>query len=154
MKTEKVVNIRLDPVKPGDFQLTSHRYRTFDCVVPSNLTEKDLENPELWVNVAPQLNKGTSFDEVRVIAEDHSFVAHLIVLFSYSSDARLKVMNYYDLGDKKESERPKGKFDYKLAGTKKYIVYNIKTGEELKAHIPTKIEAVKWIDDHERALRS
>jgi len=148
---KKVVRLKLDPVKPSEFQLAEHRYQRHDCIVPAGTTNKDLENSDLWVNVAPRMRM---FDEVRVIADDHSFVAYLIVLFSQGHDARLKIVGGAELESTDKIEAPKGKFDYKLQGAKKFVIFNVDTGEEIMSGIPTKLQAAKDLDDYERALRS
>lgn len=148
---KKVVRLKIDPVKPSDFQLAEHRYQRHDCVVPANTTKEDLENPDLWVSVAPRMRM---FDEVRVIANDHSFVVYLIVLFSQGHDARLKIVGGTELGEECDDLQSSSKFDVKLAGVKKFILYNKETGEEIKSGIPTKAQAYKELEEYERALRS
>lgn len=149
----KIVEKQIFPVKITDFQRAEHRYARHDCIVPNGLTKKDLENPELWVNVAPQLNKGFGFDEIRAVSMDESLVAYLIVTFSQGTDARLKVINIVELEPVGEIDAPQGKYDVKLLGVKKYVLFNTITGEHIKTGIATKVEAYKELDDYLKALR-
>jgi len=141
---------KIEPVRPSDFQTAEHRYSRFDCVVPAGLSSKQLENPDLWVNVSQRLKM---FDEVRVIAEDHSFVAYLIVLFSQGADARLKVVHGIDLADIDEPDLPQGKYDVKLCGTKKFCIINMENGDRIKEDIPTKAKAYQELEEYITALR-
>ena len=142
---------KIDPVKPAEFQLAEHRFRRFDCFVPAGLKNKDLEDPALWVHVAPQMKQ---FDEVRAIAEDHSFVAYLMVMFSQGSDARLKIVNGADLDDVTEIESSNERYKVQLRGVKKYVLYDANTSEIIKENIPTKAKAYKELEDYVLALRS
>jgi len=141
---------KIQAVKPADFQTAEHRYNRFDCFVSPDLKNKDLENPDLWTNVASRLKQ---FDEVRVIAEDHSFVAYLIVLFSQGTDARLKLINGAELENLDNIDMPKGKYDIKLCGPKKFVIFNVETGENVKEGIATKLQAYKELEDYITALR-
>lgn len=149
MSAKKKV-VQIFPVKPAEFQTAEHRYRRFDCVVPAGLTQKQLEDPKLWVNVATKL---MMFDEVRAIADDHSFVAYLLVLFCQGTDARLKVINGVELESMDGKDAPQGKFDVQLRGRKKYVLYNTETGDVIKEDIPTQAQAYKELEDHVNALK-
>ena len=140
----------MTPIKSAEFQTAEHRFRRFDCTVSSSIKKEDLEDPALWVNVAPKLNQG---DEVRVIADDYSFIAYLLVTFSRGTDARLKIISGLDLLE--EDEEPtevESKYDIKLKGQLKYCLINKETGENIKENIPTKAEAYRELDDYLKAL--
>lgn len=141
----------MNPIKPIDFQLAEHRYRRFDCIVSSDTNKKDLENSALWVNVAPQLKM---FDEVRVIADDHSFMAKLLVTFTQGTDARLKLLYGVDLEDESdvEVETPPSKYEIKQKGQLKWCIVNNETGENIKTNIPKKSEAQRELEDYITAL--
>lgn len=147
MTKDKIV-----PVRPADFQTAEHRYRCHDCTLPSGTKKADLENPELWVNIAPQLNKGVGFDEVRAMPEDQSFIAYLIPTFAQGSDARLKLIAFHKLEPVGEVDEVPGKYDVKLLGSKKFVLLNTETGEHIKENIPTKVQAYKELDDYVNAL--
>jgi len=143
----------ITPVKPADFQLADHRRRQHDCTLPPGTKKEDLEDPALWVNVAPSLNKGTGFDEVRAMPEDQSFIAYLIPTFSQGSDARLKLIAFHQLESEKEMKQHQEKYDVKLLGAKKFVLLNTQTGEHIKENIPTKVQAYKELDDYVAAMQ-
>jgi len=142
---------KINPVKTAEFQMAQHRFTQFDCVVPAGTTDKDLENPDLWVNVAPKLRM---WDEVRVIAEDHSFVAYLLVMFAQGTDARLKVVNGANLDDDDAESNSESKYEVKLRGPHKWCVINKENGDILNTGIAKKSEAQKWLEEYEAALRT
>ncbi len=152
--TQTVTKIKhkIEAIKPADFQAAEHRFRSYDCTLPRGTRKKDLENPELWVNVAPMLNKGIGFDQVRAMPEDQSFIAYLIPTFSHGTDARLKLISFHQLEPMGEIDIPVGKYDVKLLGTKKFVLLNTETGEHIKENIPTKVQAYKELDDYVNAL--
>lgn len=143
-----MTDTKVTPIKGKEFQTAEHRYSRFDCVVPMGVTKNDLENPGLWVNVAPRLRM---FDEVRVVAEDHSFVAYLIVTFSQGTDARLKIIGGADL-DGEEIDIPASKYEIKLRGPLKWCLMNNETGECIKDGIPKKSDAYRELEDYVAAL--
>lgn len=144
-----MTDLKVNPIKPKEFQTAEHRYQRFDCFLPTNVTKDDLENPSLWVNIAPRLKM---FDEVRVIAEDHSFVATLIVTFAQGTDARLKILNGVDLDNDEEIDIPTSKYIVKLRGPKKWCLMNTDTGECIKEGIPKQSMALRELEDHITAL--
>jgi hypothetical protein len=139
----------MNPIKPMNFQLAEHRYRRFDCIVPADTDKKDLENPALWVNVAPQLRM---FDEVRVISDDHSFMAKLLVTFTQGTDARLKLLYGVDLEGESDIEDAPLKYDIKMKGQLKWCIVNNETGETIKTNISKKSEAQRELEEYIAAL--
>lgn len=147
--TSKIEAKLISPVNNRDFGLADHKYRSFNCVVPAGTKREDLESPLLWVHVANQIRE---FDEVRVVAEDHSFVAKLICTFSLGTDCRMKVMSGVDLEVQDLVDMPNGKYEIKLHGAKKYVIRNAETGDIIKENLPTKVEAQRELDDYVKAL--
>jgi len=144
-----MTDTKVTPIKPAEFQTAEHRYCRFDCQVPLGVTKDDLENPGLWVNIAPRLKM---FDEVRVVAEDHSFVAYLIVTFSQGTDARLKITGGADLAGDEEIEIPTSKYEIKLRGPKKWCIMNNENGDVIKEGIPKQADAYRELEDYIAAM--
>jgi len=146
-------NKKIEPIKHSDFGLTEHRYRTFDTNVPGGYDQKDLENPDLWVHLAPQLNVG---DEVRVIADDGTFYARLLVIFTKGSIVKTKLIYGTDLEKIDTSLETTAEIDYEIKqrGQKKWCVMKKSTGEVVEELIPTQAEAMRAMDDLLKALKS
>jgi len=144
-----MTDTKVAPIKNKEFQTAEHRYCRFDCQAPLGVTKDDLENPGLWVNVAPRLKM---FDEVRVVAEDHSFVAYLIVTFSQGTDARLKIVGGADLVGDEEIEIQTSKYEIKLRGPKKWCIMNNENGDVIKEGIPKQADAYRELEDYIAAM--
>ena len=150
MTNKKDTKKDLIPVRPAEFQTSQHRFTRFDCTVQGDFKEiKELENPALWTNVAGRLKM---FDEIRVIPDDYSFVAYLLVTFVQGSSVRVKVVGGAELESTEDLESSTALYDVKQAGPKKWIIYNTNTAEEVKTHIPTKAEAYKQLEEHVAAM--
>lgn len=142
-----------DPIKTSDFGLAVHTMQSFTATVPGSLKPEDLENPALWVHVAPQLQIGS---EVRVLADDQSFVAYLICTFRAGSLARMKTMHGYELEqvDYDALDNQTGDLIIKQRGVKKWCIIQQSTGEVIKEGIANQSKAMRELEDYQRALAS
>lgn len=143
-------NMKTAPLRTSDFGLAQHRFRQFSATVSSDTTKEQLSDPALWASVAPQMQPG---DSIRVIAEDFSFIAVLVVTFSQGTVARVKVLTVHGL-DKVEQQQPGlfGDYELKMRGPKKWCIVKTSTGEVIKEGIPTQTEAVRELADYQQAL--
>jgi hypothetical protein len=141
------------PIKTTDFGLATHTYRQFNAIVPQGTDPKELENPALWTHIAPQLTEGS---EVRVVSEDYSFVAYMICTFSAGSAVRMKTMHGYELEtvDYDALQQQTGDVVIKLRGPKKWCLVRQSTGDVIREGIPTQSEAMKELEQYNRALAS
>jgi hypothetical protein len=142
---------KVDPVRRGDFGLSTHRSQRFDATVPGTLTKSDLENGDLWSLVSPQINEGA---EIRVLADDYSFVATLLVTFVKGTDVRAKIVHYVKMEevDHEALNSKVGDYEVKLCGTKKWCIRKRDDGTIVKEGMATQLEALKELEDYERAL--
>jgi len=136
----------INPVKNTCFSLAEHGYRRFDCSVPSVLSEDVLTDSKMWVHVAPKLNPR---DEIRILSDDCSFMAHLLVTYSRGTDVRTQLIDYKVFEDAmvelSEDEEP---YFIKLCGPLKYCIVKRETGERIKENIPDKKSAVGELQDY------
>ncbi|MEO0449096.1 MAG: hypothetical protein AAFZ74_02115 [Pseudomonadota bacterium] len=142
---------KIVPIAPGQVTLQRHSYRLFNAYVPGDVTKADLTDPRLWSHIASNVLPG---DEIRVLAEDMSFRAHLLILYKQGSEISPKVIQF----DKFAEEDKKG-MD---AGENGYIVkwqgpshkWSIITpdGEKLKTGLQSKKQAEQDLADHLKAL--
>lgn len=147
MSTEK------QPIKTTTFKLAEHGYRRHTCLIDPTLVneEADLTDPVLFQNVAAKINDG---DEIRIVADDYSFVAYLFVTFVRGTDVVTRLMNFYELDDVDRSANPTNeKYEVKMRGPKKWSILNRETGEVVKENIQTQAEALRELDDYVRALK-
>lgn len=141
---------QLEAIRPADFALMAHKNQTFTCVLPTGVTKEDIENPELYVNIA---RKVAIADEIRVIAEDMSFVAWVIVTAAFGgSDIRVRVTHGCDLDDVEDLKMPEERYQIKMRGMKKWSIIDIRDGAIIKEGIATQKEAQNERDDYIKAL--
>lgn len=142
---------QVEPLRTSEFGLASHRFQQFDATAKPELTREDLENPTLWQHVAPRINPG---DEIRVRAEDDSWVALLHVTYSAGNQIRVKLV-YSQVLEKvnpDDIEQQSSLYEVKQKGVKKWCIIQKDNGDIIEELIPTKLEALKQLDDLERAL--
>lgn len=138
-------------IKTSDFGLAEHRFRTFEAIVPGTTTNEQLVESETWSHIAGQLQPG---DEIRVRAEDDSFVARLYVTYRQGTDTRVFVIYRAQLEvvDPNIILDENAPYFVKLRGIKKWCLVKRDTGEVVKEMIPTQKQAHQELDDYVRAL--
>lgn len=144
---------KMNPIKSNVFALAEHSFRRFDCTIDAEQIkdEEDLTNPELWVNVSSKLNIG---DEIRIVADDFSFVAYLIVTFTRGTDVRTKVISGHELNDPvTESDAEENEtYEIKHTGRGKYCVVDKRDGSVVRKGPFDKMTAMRELNDYMKAL--
>lgn len=147
---EKIEVRNISALNTKDFGMSTHRHREFDADVPVGTSVDDLENPALWVNVARQLSIG---DEVRVVADDHSFYAKLLVSNAIGSQVLMKIVSLTQFEESSEQVRTnEAPFFVALRGRKRYCLVERSTGNIIKEQIASESLAYRELEDHMRAL--
>jgi hypothetical protein len=113
--------LQVNPLRPSEFGLITHTVRQFNASVPGNLTIQELEDPALWVNVA---NKLEMTAEVRILADDMSFIAYGICTYAQGTTAKIKIISRHKLDEVDTDEVIDEADDYitKLRGPKKWCI--------------------------------
>lgn len=137
--------IKIAPVAPKDFKFAEHAYRSFSASVDPSYKEK-LEDPALWVNVAPKINIG---DEIRILSDDLSWVAYGICLNAQGSQVKFRITKGFDLDavadeDGNLNDAP---FLAKQRGQKKWCIQDTTTGDWIREGISTQAECYREIDE-------
>lgn len=143
---EKITDIQ--PINERDFGPATQHYLSFSASVPACFEEADIENPQAWLFVARRMQAGS---ELRVMANDLSWVAYCIVMSVTGNNAQIKVKTIYVL-DKKDEETAESRFEVKWFGPRKFGYVNKATGDVLKDNIPSKLQAMAELDDYLKAL--
>jgi hypothetical protein len=143
----------IDPLRPGEFGLSDHRFQRHDANIAPGVTIDQLESPKFWVNVASRIRPG---DEVRAVSEDFSLVVTLICTYRNGSDCRMRVISGTVLRDANTdvSMDDDGDLEVVLLGKKRFVVRNKHTGEIKKENIATKAEAYKELEQFNKILNS
>lgn len=112
-------------------------------------TQADIVNPLLWVNVAQRCRVG---DEIIARNAELTVYARLCVTYAQGSDLRLWVLQYVQMEAVADVEDASGRYETKMRGLKRWCVIDKSTGAVVFEDIPTKVEAMQRLADHERAL--
>ena len=133
------------PIKPSTFGLTNHQYRKYAAIAAAGMNKDDLHNPLFWSHVANQLSM---FDEVRVLAEDGSWVADVIITFKHANNVKATVTNFTEL-DKVSYDTPDvGRYRAKQKGVLKWCIEDTETGENVFEKIATQSAAYKQLEEY------
>ena len=141
----------MNPVIPNNFSLAVHRFRFFDCTVTPEQTG-DIESPDLWSNVAHNLQVG---DEIRAVVDDYSAVYYLFVTFVSGTRVRVKTLEKYELDEVAPTDTDsdeKSRLSVKMRGPKKWSVVDNESGEVLVEGLATKSDAVKQLEEFRQIL--
>lgn len=140
----------MQPINLTRFGLLAHRAQVFQAETPPGLSNDELTNPELWTSVGPRCRPG---DQIRCLAEDYSYEALLTVTYSAGQRMRVKLIWRQTLDEVPETdEEENAPFFVKQRGVEKWCIIERATGEVKVKDIPTKLEAMKYLEDYLRAL--
>ena len=107
--------------------------------------------PSFWALVS---NDFKEMDEIKVIPQDYSYFAHLLVVKVSKMDVYVKEISHKSFeSHESQSGIDVGDYEIKWAGRHaKFRVFRKADGAMLQEHINTREEAIKWIAEYERAL--
>lgn len=147
MTTQK----KVESLKPTMFGLAQHKYQSHSAVTPAELTAEDLVNPSLWA-----LNRARirTHDEIRVVAEDSSYYAKLLVTYADSREVYTSVVEFKQLEvpDMEELGAAQQRYITKLCGPLKWCVIDTETDEKIRTGIDKKSIAERELEDFLRAM--
>ena len=142
----------IDPIRPAAFGAAAHQVRYFNAEVSGKLTKEDLESPKLWSLVAKHFTMGDT--EVRMIADDLSFIAFGVVTYAQGTTAKVMVYAFHQLEEVNHDEVVDPLDDYvvQMKGVKKWCIIQKSTGEIIKEGIPTQLDAQRELQEYKRVL--
>jgi hypothetical protein len=83
------------PISPGRLQNAAHYYASYAVVLPFGLSFEDALKPEFWAHCAPKLRQ---HDLIRLIPEEGTYFAELLVLSSGRGFVNVKTLRHVSLG--------------------------------------------------------
>lgn len=142
---------RVTPLLRTAFGLSQHMNQQFQAIVPPGTNKEDLESPRFWEHVQTQLRL---HDEIRVVAEDSSMVAYLIVVAKAGNQAYTRVMWGTDLAevDTSEISQRQSRYIVKMRGRQQWCVVDVETNRNIKQNIATKSVAERELEEYLQAL--
>jgi len=134
-------------MKISDLQLRDFAYQSFNLLVDRDTDRADILKAEFWTIYAGSFSAGS---EIRVIAEDNTWVMRLIVTHVDGTDIRVIQESFTELVKCKKS-KPVVEIDgyeVKMRGKKKWCVIKQSDGTVVKDMIATKDEAIDALTEH------
>lgn len=136
---------RRNQLSPVRFTGTEYAYNTWSVNAEQGTSREDLKSPDFWSHVAHKLRAG---DEVRVLAEDHAYLARFLVVATDRTWARVHELEYVDLRTQvEEAEVAMIADDYevKLRGPKRWSVIRKADRQVLQEQLHTEDDAREWL---------
>lgn len=148
-KTDSTVPAFLPPIKGERFGLMTHKAQNFNAVVPAGISRADLVDKRLWSHVATQIQ---SYAEIRVVCEDGSYMARLLVTFKNGIDLRLHELEWHDL-DKIEDLEAHPDYEVRSKGAiLKWCIIRKNDGSIVKEKLENQAAALHELAEYLRAL--
>lgn len=137
-------------LSPAALSLQTHSYRLFNAFVPPETKKAHLTDPAFWPHASSKMAPG---DEVRVLSDDLSFRAHLVVLYKQGKEIGMGLISYNTFKDEKKGlEVGENGYETKWGGPSyKWCIINPQ-GEYVKKNLQSKAIADRELADHLKAL--
>jgi len=140
----------VEPIGLNKLTNMEHAARFFNVILPESIRKEDLERPEIWVNVGSKLAETS---EIRVVAQDMSFVAYLFVTYALGSTVRVKVLSIHEWENTEDLEDESlQRYAVKRRGLKKWCIIDNVDGRVMYENIVTKQQAMSDREDLLKAL--
>lgn len=132
---------------PDRFGLEEEKQRVFVVDLPAAVTLDEAMEPSYWAHVAEQMQP---FDEIKIRAEDGSFIAYLVVGWCERNFAHVVMDRKINLSVNKEPpvSSVKHRIDWKGAHLKFCVIRN-SDNKTLHEGERTKDEATRWLREYE-----
>ena len=145
----KEVKTKLPAARESELKSAAHAIPSFQIVLPRGVEIDDVTDPALYTNVARRI---PAESEIRLVAEDGSFVAWVYVSYSYGNDLRCHLIKHLVIEDVKMGEVSET-FSAKLCGRDRWCIVDNRDGSRVKQNIANKMLCLQEIIDYEKALR-
>lgn len=144
---ETAEKTKVQPIRPDRLALSTHAYQKFSLRVPDSVKADELTDPELWAHIVSKLRIG---DEIRVVPDNFSYRAELIVTFTDSKRIRLKPISLVELEDVRPVADLMDPKNYRVVsrGQQGWCVQRKSDGEFIKEQCATQTEADDWLIAH------
>lgn len=144
---------KIEPLQTNQFGLAAHRYQTLSATVREGTTKEMLLNPLFWANVR---GKVRAHDEIRVVAEDSSFMALVLVAYADQFQVLPKIIWYVDMEVTDPTELGKGQERYiiKARGSLGICLVDTETDKNIKTKLQSMSIAHRELEEHLRAIAS
>lgn len=122
---------------------------TWVCTVESNISPKDLMEPDFWSYVAMKFKP---YDRIEVRTDDGAFFAEYLILSCDRTYATLHQLSLHQLGTKANPNKS-SLYEYKWGGPYgKHGIVRTSDSEMMINKLETKKEALDWLTQHEETI--
>ena len=148
---ETVPEHAIAPLAPSSLTFGVHAYQQLNIEPEADTPIEHIERSEYWAFVAAKLEEGA---EIRILPKGMAYRAEALVTFCDKYNVRVKIISYTQLIGDDQVELtvvpPPASKNYKLLmrGVNKWCVQRLSDGEWIKERIPTKNEAVVWLEKY------
>lgn len=140
--------MEITPLKTSQLQLAQFGYQQFNVELTQQVSKEGLLDPALWTHCGIKLRLN---DEVRVVVNDGTMLARLMVVFANGHDVRLQLLDYRVF---EEEDVPEVQEDYfiKLRGQQKWCLMKRGNPDPIIQGITDKASAEREKQEYLRAL--
>lgn len=133
----------LKRIAEADFQQTEAAQSFFTVTAPAGTVREDLLDPGFWVHVASRLRP---MCEINVIAQDCSWYAKLICLYSQGREVQIRELGYWPLDVVEQRGAETDAFTVQWAGpVHQWRVVRKADGVVMHKGFKTRNEAAAWM---------
>lgn len=137
-------------MKPTKLFPSEHSVVVYHHAPEFGVTIEDLQKPDYWTHVAPQLRQG---HRIEVMAGDGSFWAMLLVRAAGRRDAVVGLLQHVKFGGEVEATVDDSPFEVVWRGpARKFSVVRKDDKEVIRDEFAVKEHAVKWMQNHLKSL--
>lgn len=143
--------VKTEPLNSASFGFSSHHYQELSATVPEGVGKEQLQDPKFWSNVRSKIR---AHDQIRVVAEDSSYYALVLVTAVSGSLIYTKVLFdvTLDQADLLEATEGQSRYVVKLCGPKKWCVIDTTSDTKIKEGITQRSLAERELEEYLRAL--
>lgn len=135
-------------IHPQRFQEAEFATKTWFVTVEHGVTFDQVRDPAFWAHIAQQVKP---YEEFKVVQEDGSWIAWLLVLASDRAWVRTHVLSFHDLTKEKVPDVKSAAHRVEWKGPfHKWTVIRNSDGEMVKTKLDSKEAAGRELVEHER----
>lgn len=137
------------PINREHFELDKFAYSTHSAFVPSGFTAEDLTDPYYWSHVRALIS---TFDEIRAVAEDGSFVARLFVQSCSPSQVVVRVESWKAFDEAPAAPASHSRYSIAQKGRNGWCIVDNEDGSIIRKNLGPQSSAMRELEQLQRAL--
>jgi hypothetical protein len=140
----------IQPILVKNVNLMQFQRQVHECITRTRLTLEQLQDERTWAFAATKLRM---YDRLEIMDELGSQLAHGIVTYINGTNVKVQIYGLYPLSEASQKETEYRDYIVRWAGViEKWTIVGKETGKSLRGDFPTDISAIKYLEDHYKAL--